>query len=258
MKKTLISAAAFMLLAIGSATAADMFKMPPPAPGYDWTGFYLGPHLGGYWNSVDWFEDSTTTGSFLVGPVGFHDASVRTSGVFGGGQGGWNYQIGWFVWGIEADGSAGALSGNSPCFSETAALGFTQSCSTKISALGTFTARIGAAFGNTLLYLVGGGAWEDEKLVDACNACGPGGTSTSAVYSQGIGGLTFGAGIEYAFAGKWSAFLQYNYVAFGTRDLTFLYQPPNVPLAGNYTEDIRENVNVIKFGINYRFGGPYW
>jgi len=256
MNKLWIRVATFTLLAMGPATAADVLSAPPPAPYYDWTGFYLGPHLGGIWDAVDWFEDSTTSGSGGLAPSGFHDASVRASSFFGGGQGGWNYQTGWFVWGIEADAAASGLNRSAPCFPEV--VGSVQSCSTKISALGTFTARIGVAYYNSLFYLVGGGAWEDEKLDNFCNVCGPGGTPSDGRYYQGIGGWTAGAGIEYAFAGKWSAFLQYNYVGFGTRDLTFLYQPPNIPLSGNYTELVRENVNIIKFGINYRFGGPYW
>jgi hypothetical protein len=39
-------------------------------------------------------------------------------------------------------------------------------------------------------------------------------------------------------------------MGFGTRDLLFV----GVPAAsGNFTEDVRENINMVKAGINYRF-----
>ncbi len=256
MRRIFPSVGAIMMLTVCPVMGADLLKALQPPTGYDWTGFYLGAHVGGIWDRTDWFEDSTLSGSGGIGPVGFHDASLSTTGFFGGGQGGWNYQTGWVVWGVEADGSAAALSHSVPCFPEVT--GTVQSCSTRVPALGTFTARVGAAFDSLLLYFQAGGAWEDEKLQAICNVCGLLGTPTNAVYAQGIGGLTLGGGVEYAFAGKWSAFLQYNYVTFGNRDLTFLFQPPNLPSSGPMTEYVRETANIVEFGINYRFGGPYW
>jgi opacity protein-like surface antigen len=58
-------------LAAGSVLAADqrpVFKAPPPPPiaVYDWTGFYVGGHVGWGWDSVGWVhthEGETHTGS---------------------------------------------------------------------------------------------------------------------------------------------------------------------------------------------------
>ena len=41
------------------ASAADMpvkaAPPPPVAPIYNWTGFYIGAHVGGAWTDTDWF-----------------------------------------------------------------------------------------------------------------------------------------------------------------------------------------------------------
>ena len=41
---------------------------------------------------------------------------------------------------------------------------------------------------------------------------------TGASHSQSRSGWTFGAGVEYAFAPNWSAFVEYNHFDFGTKD----------------------------------------
>jgi outer membrane immunogenic protein len=64
-------------------------------------------------------------------------------------------------------------------------------------------------------------------------------------------GWTVGAGLEYALAGNWSAFVQYNYMGFGTRDLQFTTALSDG--LSPFTEDIRDHINVVKAGINYRF-----
>jgi outer membrane immunogenic protein len=252
MNRALVSATAFILLAIGPAVAADMsFNAPPPVSIYNWGGFYVGAHVGADWDTVDWIEDAATSASGGVAGVGFHDAGVRASGVLGGGQIGFNYQTNWFVFGMQADISGADIEGSAPCFSEV--VGTAQTCSTKVNALGTVTARLGASYHNALFYVLGGIAGADERLQNLCNVCGPLGTPTNAVFSSTRGGYTVGAGVEYAFAGAWSGFLQYNFVTLGTRDLTFSNQPPNIPVPGFFSENIRENLNIIRAGINYRF-----
>jgi hypothetical protein len=56
----------------------------------------------------------------------------------------------------------------------------------------------------------------------------------------------------YALSANWSAFVQYNFMGFGRRGLKFNDH------FGGFTEIIREDVHVVKAGINYRFnwGGP--
>src|SRR5260370_25471973 len=120
--------AASTTLAIGAASAADMAVKARPAPipvpeVYSWAGFYLGVNLGGSWsdNSRTYPMPFTTPGNVfancgtpaggvapvLVGPNPF-DLSTdcsRPSSFIGGGQIGYNWQAGTWVFGLEADGA---------------------------------------------------------------------------------------------------------------------------------------------------------
>jgi outer membrane immunogenic protein len=246
MNKIIIATAAFVVLTTGRAMAADMpvpYGAPAPIPIYNWTGFYVGAHIGGGWNGNDWFEDGTTSGSGGFAPPGFQDGTVNASGFLAGGQAGFDYQTGWAVWGIQADGSWADIKGSAGCFGEV--FGTTQSCNQSVHALGTITGRVGLAYNNFLVYFLSGAAWEHEQLQNTCAGCGP---PPTVSVSDLTWGWTIGVGFEYAFARDWSAFLQYNFIDFGTRDLSF---------GGSFSENIAENVNVVKVGVNYRFGwGP--
>ena len=86
---------------------------------------------------------------------------------------------------------------------------------------------------------------------------------TAASSSQFRTGWTFGAGVEYAFAQNWSAFVEYSYLDFGTKSANsthFLSRPSNVP--PSFVLPIQttatERFNVVKAGLNYRFNwwGP--
>lgn len=260
MKKIVTAAAlagTLAALAVTPALAADMLvkKAPPPprAPVWSWTGFYVGANIGGGWANTDWFEDAFGSGG--GGPPGFEDGLAHSPGVLGGGQIGFDYQNGWAVFGIQADADAAGIRGSTGCFPEV--FGIPQSCTTKIDALGTVTGRFGVAFDRTLLYVLGGFAWEHERL----NNPGfiPGGVSFNPEFSGTRSGATVGAGIEWALAGNWSAFVQYNYLGFGKRALVLRENDPAVALVvgSSFTEIIHEDVQVIKAGVNYRFNwGP--
>jgi outer membrane immunogenic protein len=234
------------------ALAADMLvKAPRPksVQVWSWTGFYLGGHLGGGWAKSDWFEDFTQ--SATGAPVGTQDASISPAGFIGGGQVGFDYQAGWLVLGIQADADLASLKGKQGNCFPTIGAANPNICSALIESMGTVTGRVGAAFDRTLFYLLGGFAWEHERLDDLCIACNTGGRDILARSVTTRAGWTAGAGLEYVFAGNWSAFLQYNYMRFGTRDLQFTttLQDGTPP----FTVDVRDHIHVVKAGINYRF-----
>ena len=82
-----------------------------------------------------------------------------------------------------------------------------------------------------------------------------------ATLSENRTGGTIGIGVEYAFLSNWSAKLEYDYMDFGSRNLTFLGTPCGgvsaITCVNN--ESVRETVSVVRAGVNYRFnwgGGP--
>jgi len=96
-----------------AANAADVYARPryappPPPPVYapppfSWTGFYLGGNIGGAWAHRD------VTDTFFLGDFG----NGNNNGVFiGGGQVGYNWQVGYAVLGIEADFDGAANNNN--------------------------------------------------------------------------------------------------------------------------------------------------
>ena len=65
----------------------------------DWSGFYVGGHIGGAWTNQEWINTANTTPFGDLPPgQGFRQ---RNSGVFGGGQIGYNWQANNFVFGLE-------------------------------------------------------------------------------------------------------------------------------------------------------------
>jgi outer membrane immunogenic protein len=211
----------------GGAIAADLkapvYKAPPagviPAA-YDWTGFYVGGHVGYGWGQKNWRD------TFGL------DASSTPNGFLGGGQVGYNYQIGQYVLGVEADGSWSGIKGG------TTALGST--IDNNVDWTSTVTGRAGLAFDRWLVYGKGGVAFAGDRY--STNRYTPG---TTEVTDTRIG-WTAGAGVEYAFAPAWSAKLEYNYMDFGTKAVSF---------APGTSTDIDQQVHAVKFGINYKFGG---
>ena len=231
MKKLAIAVTTVAALT-GSALAADM---PVKAsvykavdPGYGWTGFYIGLHGGYGWADKSWSED------------GVSDGSHTAKGFLGGGQIGYNWQTGPWVFGIEGDVSWADLSAShiEPPPGDFSIL------KTKVESLGTVAGRIGYAWNNKLLYVKGGWAWVHDKFTDNSSTTG----ELFGAASDTRSGWMAGVGWEYGFTPNWSAKIEYNFMDFGSKRLFF----------GGGTDstiyDIDQQIHVVKLGINYRFG----
>jgi len=234
MNKLLLASLALIGLT-GSALAADMpVKAPIIAPvAQTWTGCYIGGNVGGGWAQKRYPD-------FNLPPAPPSNRDQHDSGVVGGGQIGCDYQTGPWVFGIQGmfDGSdiSGGHAPNKILVE-----------STKIPWVATVTGRIGYALQPAaLLYVEGGGAWVRDKHTEFVVGVVDG---TADVTRSG---WTVGGGLEYRFAPNWSAFVQYNYMGFGTKGVTFSLVPP----PGTFVYDIRQNVQTVLFGVNYRFDGP--
>jgi outer membrane immunogenic protein len=243
MRKSLLGGLFVALSMSGFAQAADLppaFKAaPPPAPIFSWTGFYVGVHVGAGWTTTEWRSID------FIGVPPFNMGTGSVSGFLGGAQVGINYQVDVMVFGVEADFSWADLSGQT-CSAVAGAV----TCNSKADRFATLTARFGiAATDHALLYIKGGGAWLRDT--DTITTLGP--LAENSV-STNRSGWTAGGGVEYALPRNWSAKLEYDFMEFGTHRLLFDLTPVGNGLA-NF--DAKQRVQVVKFGLNYRFGyGP--
>lgn len=178
MKKVLLAGAALAaLFTVSAASAADIPARPyykaPPAPVFNWTGFYIGVHGGYAWGDAD-----------------LNGVSAEPEGAFGGVQLGYNWQFSpnW-VFGIETDIAFSdindSVAGNN----------------TDLRYFGTVRARVGYAWDRSLLYVTGGFAYGNNEI-----------STGAGSDDQTHFGYAVGAGYEWAFARGWSAKIEYLYV----------------------------------------------
>jgi outer membrane immunogenic protein len=239
-----------------SALAADLAPRPytkAPVyvdPGYNWTGFYVGGNIGYSWGTS---RDTSTVLSGAGALLFTGTDRSNLNGVVGGGQAGYNWQTQNWVLGLEAD-IQGTGEKGSRAFAYFPA-GFNiavlapvpVSLSQKIDWFGTVRARAGVLVSpKVLLYVTGGLAYGE---VDSNETIGvlPGlSTNNTNV------GWTVGAGIEGVVAGNWTAKLEYLYVDLGTVSGSF------TPVVGGVTSSYSSRItdNVLRVGLNYKFGGP--
>jgi outer membrane immunogenic protein len=250
MKKVLLVTAS--LIALGAAApafAADLAARPytkaPPmiAAIYNWSGFYVGANGG--WGSSHNCWTNTAVGGVVFPPAseGCHDATGGTAG----GQIGYRWQAGSWVFGLEAQGNWADFRGSNPSL---LTLGLTSN-RTKIDAFGLFTGQIGYAWNNALLYVKGGAAVTDNRYEGLLT--GPNTVLDRA--SDSRWGGTVGVGLEYGFAPNWSAAIEYDHLFMGTQNKQFTSV---FPVAGLNTrnDDIRQDADLVTVRVNYRFGGP--
>jgi outer membrane immunogenic protein len=236
MRSLLVLAGLAGAAVFSSAMAADIsrpvYKAPPAGAlpvTYDWTGFYIGGHVGYGWAEKDWRD------AFGL------NVSNKANGFLGGGQVGFNYQIGQFVLGAEGDFSWSGINGGT---STGAIIGAPVGATfnTDVRWISTLTGRAGVAFDRWLVYGKGGVAWANDRF--STNAY----TFPASVdVTDTRIGWTAGAGVEYAFAPNWSAKLEYDFADFGNRAVSF---------APGTSTNIDQQVHMVKFGVNYKFGIP--
>jgi outer membrane immunogenic protein len=223
---------------------APAVYVPAPVPYYNWTGFYIGGNLGASWQQ----------GSFSD-PNGNNFSTNNQFTGTGGGQVGVNYEFsGGVVVGAEAMFDWRFNNGNT---SNTVALvnagvptGSTASITVNNQWLTTATGKLGYAWDRTLVYAKAGGAWVGSNN-PTINLNGVGTTFST---SNSNWGWTVGAGIEYAFAGTWSARVEYDYVGLTNQTFTLVNGGGGLPAGDQFTGNSR-NIQLLTAGINYKFGG---
>ena len=254
MKKLLLASVA-LTFAASAVMAADapmkrhkryvkgpVYKAQPVVyipPAYDWSGFYLGGHVG--WGHIrDSAREQAVGGLFAVGTTN----SMTSDQFIGGVQGGYNFMImprillgfeGEFTW--LTRGYSSGFATNAP----PAVLTYTANPDWVATAAG----RLGYTSDNMMIYAKGGGAWLDSKY---------GAFQTPVVgvpfsVSNVRTGYTVGGVLEYGFSQNWSAKAEYAYLDFGTSAY-------NVGFGGaTVATGIKTEMQQVKLGLNYRFNG---
>ena len=246
MKKMLLTGTALLMIASGSAIAADLSR-PAPAPVYtkapmmapfSWTGFYVGGDAGyGYATSSG--TVSSVGGGFASVPYSFNVHGPIAGGFVGG-----NYQMGVFVIGAEADWCSGAnLTGNSGA---VPGFGGAVTASTTVKSYGSARGRLGFAVDHWLFFGTAGWAWGTWST-----SYGPSGGAVLATDSANSAkGWTAGAGIEYAFTSNLLGRVEWSplYTDLGSAS----FSSPTVIELGN-----KVTINDIRAGLAFKFGGMY-
>jgi outer membrane immunogenic protein len=224
-------------LLVGTATiafasagqAADLpSRAPPPiiaaVPYFTWTGFYVGVNAGWGWREDNeetvFLTPGPGTGG-LVGTLVFPDSG--DGGFTGGGQIGYNYQIGSFVIGAEADIQYADTDQDQNVvfvpgagFSGTFVPGVFNSNAPEW--WGSVRARLGVAIDRVLIYGTGGLAYTEDSA-----------------------GWALGAGVEWALPVNW----------FGSSAVTFGIEG----LWLNFDDDDDDNFNTGFVGSFTPVGG---
>ena len=285
MKKLAIAALAGSALLTGvvAASAADMAVKAAPipmAPAFSWTGFYIGANVGGAWtpdNAGSDFGPLFPPFALLppVTPIitiipGLNDVlrgGGSRSGVIGGGQIGYNWQVNQFVLGFEADAVGTGLNGSTGTARRDFGGGINQTITVdfgRIDWMATFRGRAGFAVDRALFYVTGGAAVAEFGATTTTLVNGPaiGLPAGTFVATNGSSttrwGWTVGGGIEYAFNRNWSVAGEYRHTDFGRRATPFTIPDGLGGVFAVGTSSQRLTVDQATARLNYRFdwGGP--
>ncbi len=214
---------AFVLSLSASAFAADMPVKAVPHV-YNWTGFYLGGHVGYGWtdpglNAVDTAAINATYGSV-----------PKPKGAVGGVQALYNWQLpNRIVVGIGLEMNGFGVKE----FKQSTGLAGTSSLTSTLDWDIALYGRLGYAFDRFMLYGLFGGAW-DHNTANGFN-----GTIGTFSVSNWHSGWTAGGGIEAPVWDRWTMRAQYRFVDVNTK--TYL------------NRQISSTGSTVDIGLNYRF-----
>jgi outer membrane immunogenic protein len=228
MKLNHILVSGIALVMSGSlALSADLPAPIPEEPvdtQYDWSGFYLGLHLGYSWSQAD-----------IISALPNNPGSLDLDGWFGGAQIGWNWHLSNVVVGIEGD-----ISGSDIKRSTVLDPGGpgSSTLSSKLDYIGTIRGRIGLPMDNWLFFATGGAAFGHTKnsITNLFGCC--------TIHSNGNThwGWTLGGGVEWAVSEHVTLKTEYRYMDLGNKGYAFTpvatanasFKGSNVILGANY------------------------
>ena len=221
--KRVLCALAIGCAATSGAEAADLggwSPRPEPEPYYAtpldtarWTGAYVGI-AGGY----GFGDNDVVRGNTPI-------LSLDQSGGLGWVYGGYNWQFGNFVTGLEADVGIGNLDGSD--------ISGSRSADAELNALGSIRGRAGVLLSPVfLVYGTAGFAWNNMDI-----------TARGDTDSETFTGYTVGFGSELNMSGPWSLRLEYLYTDLGEEDIT----------RRGVTDTYDLDYHTIRAGLSYKF-----
>lgn len=231
--------------AIGFASTASAADMPTKAPAYvaapSWAGWYLGLNAGYGWGRNQRDDILPPIGGFWT-PTGNSDTLYPKGGVYGG-QIGYNFQTGAWVFGLEANFQAASLKEDKISIYYPA----TDFWHSKVSAIITATGRIGYAMNAWLPYLRGGFA--TAKLKSRMDDIFGNFVENNSWHN----GWTIGGGLEYMLTPNWIVGAEYNYMDFGARTWTGVTTTAGGIFISN--ENFREKLSIstVTARVSYKF-----
>ena len=241
---TLIGVAVFGFASVASAAdlpvKAPVYKASVAAPVYSWTGCYFGANTGYAWAHTG-FVETSVNGI----PETFDRGSQTDKGWAYGGQIGCDYQFNnnW-VAGIRGMWDGSDITGSRDVGPGDFVAGTDN---VKIDSFATLVGKLGYLLSPTLqLYGLGGVAWVHDHYFGTDPRFG----EISSANQSRIG-YDVGVGLSWMFVRNWDLWVEYDYMGFGTKNVTFNGEGINSGVLLGV--DVKQNVSKVLLGIDYRF-----
>jgi outer membrane immunogenic protein len=254
-----VTAAPFAFALLSAAGAAAAQENPTP-----WSGFYVGAALGGAWNNSSLHAQvAPGPGPVTISPTdaatinaNVENRSRSGSGGFTGGiEGGYNYESGPWLFGLETDFGAFRISDSATRTVQSRLLispprSFTVGAEVKTNWLWTLRPRVGYVSGPWLIYGTAGLAMSSIKATANYTDTRIAPTVfTSATRSKTATGWTAGLGGAYALNPEWSVKGEWLYVKLGSVSGSATTPDGFATVSGDATA----SGNLFRVGLDYRF-----
>lgn len=229
-------------LFVGSqAKATDLLSVKDDvaSPVFSWTGAYIGLHAS--------FGVGDTEGHINDLPPGLDLSSdYEMNGALYGGQIGYNWQNGNFVFGVNASISGSEIDGaQNTC---EFVLIVTADCERDVEWLATLTGRLGIAAGRSLFYVHGGVAWADVETDIDINILGFGPVARASGDESHTGWVA-GLGFQHALTNNLTIGIEYSHIDLGDEDHDLSINGTPIGLSSN----VDVVIDSINLSVNWKF-----
>lgn len=231
----------------------------------DWSGYYAGLNVGGFFGDSEAYTHAANAGTYFANSsvtsiLANGKQKLSPLGFTGGAQGGYNFQTGRWVLGIEADVSGSTASDSKsttvvyPCCSPSTYT-ITQTVSNDWAV--SLRPKIGYAVDNTpvgdILGYVSAGVVGSQINYESNFSDNYGNSAQEAQnISEFHAGWTLGAGAEIALNSSWSLRPEYLYTHYGkVRPTGTLNTNAGWVAPMEHSADLSSSV--FRVGVNYRF-----